>query len=68
MRRVKRAAKNLAKVASIEKLRNRIIAANNISSDEEYVDVHINENHVSDKSPLRIRDISEINETQDIIS
>lgn len=43
MQRAKQAANNLAKVASIERLRNRIIApSNSTSSDEEYMDV-INE-------------------------
>lgn len=70
MQRVKQATKNLAKVASIERLRNRIIASNNIFPDEEYMNVHISDgNSISDKSPLRINisdNISEINEAQDI--
>lgn len=70
MQRIKQATKNLAKVASIERLRNRIIASNNIFPDEEYMNVHISDgNSISDKSPLRINisdNISEINEAQDI--
>lgn len=54
MQRVKRAEKNLQKVTLIERLRNKIIAPNNTSSDEEYMDVS-DRNSASDRSPLRIR-------------
>lgn len=53
MQRVKRAEKNLQRVTLIERLRNRIIAPNNMSSDEEYMDVS-DRNSASDRSPLRI--------------
>jgi len=69
---VKRATENLAKVVSIERLKNRIIAPNitnsTSSSDEEYMNIN-DKNSVSDynkKSLCISNNILEINEAQNI--
>jgi len=68
MWRTKRAMKDLAKIASIERLRSRIIAPNSTSLDEKYMDVDINDkNSVFDKNEFRMwNNISEINEHTNI--
>ncbi|XP_071578935.1 uncharacterized protein [Temnothorax nylanderi] len=67
MQRAKRAEKDLAKGASIERLRNRIFAPNSTSSDEEYMDVHISDRNSVSENPLRPCDnILEINENINI--
>ncbi|XP_025266776.1 uncharacterized protein LOC112638777 [Camponotus floridanus] len=60
MQRVKHAVKDLAKVASIERLRNRIIVphtTNSNSSDEEYMDVRVNEGNENINIPQALGNI-----------
>ncbi|XP_071581230.1 uncharacterized protein [Temnothorax nylanderi] len=69
--KVKRATEDLTKMASIEKLRNRIIAPNmtNSISNREYVDVQVSENSILDHdiSPHEMwNNVTEENEPQNI--
>lgn len=60
MQRVKLAVKDLAKVTWIERLRNRIIVprtANSISSDEEHMDVRVNEGNENINIPQPLENI-----------